>query len=61
LLLVGEHDTMRVDDIRRMGELIPRSRVAIIPSGSHCSMWDAQEPYFEALIQFVREVEGDAL
>jgi proline iminopeptidase len=58
LLLVGEFDTMSVDDIRKMGELIPNSRVVVIPGGSHCAMWDAQEPYFEALIGFIKDVEA---
>ena len=57
LLFVGTHDTMRVDDIERMGKLIPNSRV-IVTKGSHLSMWDDQETYFRELIRFVKEVEA---
>jgi proline iminopeptidase len=58
LLLVGEHDEMRPADIRRMGELIPRSRFVELQGGSHCSYYDAQEPYFESLIRFVKDIEA---
>ncbi|MCC6862342.1 MAG: proline iminopeptidase-family hydrolase [Bryobacterales bacterium] len=58
LLLVGEHDTMNPADIAEMGRRIPNSRVAVIPGGSHCTMWDAQEPYFEALLRFVADVQS---
>jgi proline iminopeptidase len=57
LLIVGEHDEMNPDDIRRMGKLIPNSRV-IVTKGSHLSMYDDQETYFRELIRFVKEVES---
>jgi len=57
LLLVGEHDTMRPADIKRMGELIPNSRVVVIEGGSHCTMWDGQERYFAELLRFIDDVE----
>lgn len=57
LLMVGEFDTMRPADIEKMGHLIPNSRVAVIPGGSHCTMWDAQEDYFRHLTRFVADVE----
>ncbi len=55
LLLVGRHDTMAVDDIERMGRLIPNSRVVICENGSHLSMYDDQPAYFEALVPFLLE------
>ncbi len=57
LLIGGEHDTMRPEDIEKMGRLIPNARVAILQGGSHCAMWDAQEAYFEQLIRFIQDVE----
>ena len=57
LLLVGQFDTMSVADIQRMGSLIPCSRVAICELGSHCSMYDDQERYFDELISFISDVE----
>jgi len=60
LLLAGEHDTVSPADIAEMARRIPNSRVAIVPGGSHCTMWDAQEPYFDALVRFVADVESRA-
>lgn len=57
LLIVGRHDTMRVEDIQRMGELIPNSHVVVCENGSHLSMYDDQETYFRALIKFIKDVE----
>lgn len=61
LLLVGRHDTMRVSDIEEMGRRIPRARVAVCESGSHCAMWDDEEAYFAHLLAFLRDVAGGAL
>ena len=58
LLSVGRYDTMAVEDIRRMGKLIPRSRVSVCERGSHLSMWDDQQTYFRDLIDFIKSVEG---
>ena len=58
LLIVGEFDTMRVADIEKMGRVIPNARVVVIPGGSHCTMWDAQDSYFDALIRFIKDVEA---
>jgi proline iminopeptidase len=57
LLLVGRYDTMRVEDIQKMGALIPNSRVCICEKGSHLSMYDDQETYFRELIKFIKDVE----
>lgn len=53
LLLVGRYDTMSVDDIERMGTLIPKSKVVVCENGSHMAMYDDQERYFGALVPFV--------
>jgi proline iminopeptidase len=58
LLLVGRHDTMSVDDIRKMGRAVPHSRVAVCENGSHLGMWDDQQTYFRHLLGFVRDVEA---
>jgi proline iminopeptidase len=57
LLIAGKHGTMSPDDIKRMGSLIPRSRV-VITEGSHLEMYDAQEQYFRELVKFVKDVEA---
>lgn len=55
----GRYDTMRVDDIQKMGELIPNSRVSICENGSHLSMYDDQDKYFRDLIRFIKDVESE--
>ena len=58
LVIGARYDEMNPDDIRKMGTLLPNSRVAICENGSHLAMWDDQEAYFKALIGFLRDVEG---
>lgn len=58
LVIGARHDTMRVEEIQREGKLIPNSRVAICENGSHLSMYDDQEAYFQHLIKFIKDVDG---
>lgn len=58
LLLVGRYDTMKVDDVRTMGRLIPKSRVTVCENGSHMSLYDDQEAYFDSLVSFLKQVHG---
>ena len=57
LLIVGRQDTMSVEDIQKMGQLIPNSRVVVCENGSHLSMYDDQETYFRELLKFIKDVE----
>jgi len=57
LVIGSRYDEMNPRDIRRMGELIPNSRVKICKNGSHMAMYDDQETYMKALIRFIRDVE----
>lgn len=57
LLICGRFDTMNPQDIEKMGTLIPNSKVKICENGSHCSMVDDQDNYFQALHSFITEVE----
>ncbi|MFC4456236.1 proline iminopeptidase-family hydrolase [Deinococcus sonorensis] len=58
LLSVGRHDTMRPEDIEEMGRRMPNSRVSICEAGSHLSMWDDPQTYFDALKRFLADVEA---
>ena len=58
LVIGARYDEMNPDDIRKMGTLLPNSRVAICENGSHLAMWDDQEAYFAALIGFLKDVDG---
>ncbi|HET9389567.1 MAG TPA: proline iminopeptidase-family hydrolase [Steroidobacteraceae bacterium] len=56
LLIGARHDEMSPEQIRRMGTLIPHSRVAICENGSHMAMYDDQQAYFAALLPFLHQV-----
>ncbi len=57
LVICGRFDTMNPEDIEKMGSLIPSSRVKICENGSHCTMYDDPQPYFEALHSFITDIE----
>jgi len=57
LIIAGGKGTMNPEDIRRMGKLIPRSRV-VITNGSHLEMYDDQETYFRELVKFIKDIEA---
>jgi proline iminopeptidase len=57
LLMVGHYDTISVQDVQKMGRLIPNSRVAICKNGSHLCMYDEQQAYFRQLLEFIKSVE----
>jgi proline iminopeptidase len=52
---------MSVEDIQKMGQLIPNSRVVVCENGSHLSMYDDQETYFRELLKFIKDVETSKL
>lgn len=58
LLVVGRHDTMRVEDIEEMGRRMPNARVHVCENGSHMPFWDDAEDYFAALKGFIGDVES---
>lgn len=57
LVIGGEKDEMNPEEIRREGTLIPNSRTYLCPNGSHMSMWDDQQNYFNNLVAFLKDVE----
>lgn len=59
LLVVGRYDTMSVQDVHKMGRLIPNSRVVICRNGSHLCMYDDQQAYFHGLLKFIKCVEAN--
>ena len=58
LLIGAKYDEMDPDDIRRMASLVPNSRLQIC-NGSHLSMYDDQQNYFNGLIRFLKDVEAN--
>ncbi len=61
LVICGRFDTMNPNDIEKMGSLIPHSTVKICENGSHCTLFDDQENYFQALHNFLADVEKNEL
>lgn len=59
LVIGGEKDEMNPEDMRKEGKLIPNSRTYLCPNGSHMSMYDDQQNYFNNLIGFLKDVEGN--
>lgn len=57
LLLGGKYDSMAPEDKIEMGRRIPKSRVGICENGSHLSMWDDPETYFNFIKNFIKDVE----
>ena len=53
LVLGGRHDTMDPTFLEMMATRIPRGSCYICENGSHMSMYDDQEAYFEALLGFL--------
>jgi proline iminopeptidase len=54
LVMGARYDEMNPASIRREADLIPHARLFISPIGSHLAMWDDQQRYFTALIDFLR-------
>ncbi|MCI1881042.1 MAG: proline iminopeptidase-family hydrolase [Sporolactobacillus sp.] len=57
LLMGAKYDSMNPKVIKKMGELVPHSRVFICPNGSHFSMWDDPNHYFPEIIKFINDIE----
>lgn len=59
LVIGGMYDEMNPADMKKEGQLIPNSRTYLCPNGSHMSMYDDQQNYFNSLIKFLKEVENN--
>ena len=57
LTMGGTFDTMDPEHMKWMAEELPYGRYAHCPKGSHLSMYDDQEVYFEQLTQFIKDVD----
>lgn len=54
LIISAKYDTMNPEDQLRMKALIPHSKLVMCPNGSHCTMFDDPENYFNALRDFIK-------
>lgn len=58
LVIGGMKDEMNPEGIKREGQLLPNSRTYLCPNGSHMSMYDDQQNYFNHLTEFLKEVDN---
>ncbi|GAB4530864.1 MAG: proline-specific peptidase family protein [Parvularculaceae bacterium] len=58
LVTVAQWDTMDPAHMRWMVEEMPNARALDLPDGSHLSMYDDQQRYFDGLIRFMRDVDA---
>jgi proline iminopeptidase len=54
LVMGARYDEMNPDSVRREARLIPGAQLFISDTGSHLTMWDDQQRYFSALIDFLK-------
>jgi proline iminopeptidase len=57
LVIGGMNDEMAPEDMKEEGRLLPNSRTYLCPEGSHLSMYDDQQNYFNNLIAFLKDVD----
>jgi len=57
LTIGGKYDTMDPEYMKWMATQVQQGDSLICPNGSHCSMWDDQQPYFTGLIKFIKTVD----
>lgn len=58
LLLGGKYDSMNPNVIKDMANRLPNAAAHICPKGSHFSIWDDSQDYFEAIDSFLKQVEN---
>ena len=57
LVIGAEHDTMDVNHMRWMSEQFPKGEFLYSPDGSHMTLYDDQQRYFDGLIDFITSVD----
>jgi proline iminopeptidase len=55
LVIRGMNDTMDPEFMKMMSEKFANGSLVTCTNGSHCSMWDDQENYFNGLIGFLKK------
>jgi proline iminopeptidase len=58
LVIGARYDTMDPAFMEKMAKQMPHGRYLYLPNGSHLSMYDDQQAYFEGLIRFVKDVDA---
>jgi proline iminopeptidase len=55
LVIRGMYDTMDPAFMEMMSKKFPNGSLVTCTNGSHCSMWDDQENYFNGLLSFLKK------
>ncbi len=58
LTIGGKYDTMDPEYMKWMATQVQQGDSLVCPNGSHCSMWDDQQNYFNGLIKFIKAVDN---
>jgi len=57
LVIGAQHDTMDPEHMEWMAGAFPNGQYLYCPNGSHMSMYDDQDTYFDGIINFMRSVD----
>lgn len=58
LVLGAKYDSMNPEEIKALAKRLPQGESHICPRGSHFSIFDDQEDYFNAINAFIEKVEN---
>jgi proline iminopeptidase len=58
LVIGARYDTMDPAFMEKMAKTLPKGRYLYLANGSHLSMYDDQQAYFDGLIRFVKDVDA---
>ncbi len=56
LTIGAQYDTMDPQAMKKMSTLLPQGQYLYCPEGSHMSMYDDQETYFNGIIAFLKQL-----
>ena len=56
LSIGAQYDTMDPQQMEWMAEQLPRGRFLFCPEGSHMSMYDDQQVYFDGIAKFIHDI-----
>lgn len=58
LMIGGKYDTMDPEHMKWMSQQVKKGSYLYCPNGSHLSMYDDQQAYFDGIIKFIRSVDA---
>lgn len=58
LMIGSRYDTMNPEEMEEMSKLVQHGTYLYCPTGSHLSMWDAQQEYYPGIIDFIKKEDA---